>query len=60
MSVITLFSSIHCHLDQIRDQLCQNIGYTLLTDGDVVQRAADLSGLDAKKIEMAFEAKTSI
>jgi two-component system response regulator CpxR len=60
MSVITLFSSIHCHLDQIRDQLCQNIGYTLLTDGDVVQRAADLSGLDTKKIEMAFDAKTSI
>jgi two-component system, OmpR family, response regulator CpxR len=60
MSVITLFSSIHCHLDQVRDQLHQNIGYTLLTDRDVVQRAAELSGIDAKRIGMAFKAKTSI
>ena len=60
MSVITLFSSIHCHLDQVRDQLHQNIGYTLLTDRDVVQRAAELSGIDAKRIGTAFKVKTSI
>jgi CheY-like chemotaxis protein len=60
MSVLTLFGSIHCHLDPIREQLCRSIGYDLLTDNDVVQRAADLSGIDAKKIRTVFRAKTSI
>ena len=60
MSVLTLFGSIHCHLDPFREQLCRNIGYDLLTDNDVVQHAADLSGIDAKKIRTVFRAKTSI
>jgi cytochrome c oxidase assembly protein Cox11 len=60
MSVLTLFGSVHCHLDPIREQLCRNIGYDLLTDNDVVQYAADLSGIDAKRIRTVFRAKTSI
>lgn len=60
MSVLTLFSSIHCHSDSIREQLCRHTGYDLLTDDDVVRRAADLSGIDEKKIRMIFSGKASI
>lgn len=60
MSVITLFSSIYCHSDAIREQLCRHTGYGLLTDNDVVRHAAELSGLDEKKIRMIFSGKTSI
>ncbi len=60
MSVLTLFSSLYCHSETIREQLCQHTGYGLLTDNDVVRHAAELSGMTERKFQMVFGGKTSI
>jgi CheY-like chemotaxis protein len=47
-------------MDPIKEQLCKNTNYELLTDSDVVRHAADLSGIDEQKIRTVFKAKASI
>ncbi len=60
MPVLTLFSSIYCQSNPIRERLARETGYNVLTDMDIVGRAAELSGIEAKKILAVFTAKRSI
>lgn len=60
MSVMTLFSSSFCGMEPLEAQLLKRTGYRLITDADMVKHASSLSGLDEKKIQAVFNAKTSV
>jgi len=60
MSVIMIFSSRFCDQQKIVDGLLEQTGYRLVTDEDVIQRAAKLSGWEPRKIGAVFDAKVSV
>ncbi len=60
MSVMTLFSSSFCEMESFGERLQKQTGYRIMTDTDVTAHAAALSGMDVKKFQAAFRAKTSV
>lgn len=60
MSVITLFSGSYCLGDQLVSLLREQVQYTIITDDDIVTRAADMSAISKKKIENILVDKASI
>ena len=60
MSVITIFSSRFCEQKKIVEGLLQQTGYRLVTDDDVIERAAKISGWEPRKISTVFDAKVSV
>ncbi len=60
MSVITLFSGSFCKDSLVVQEVLKKTGYTLVTDKDLVSRAAGVSHLTENKIERVFSGKTSV
>ncbi|MBC2710233.1 MAG: response regulator [Desulfosarcina sp.] len=60
MSVITIFSGIFCSADAVVRDVMDSTGYRLITDEQVILKAAETSGMPENKIRRAFSAKTSV
>lgn len=60
MPIITLFPGTFCNEDIVLQDLISQTGYPSVTDNDLTDAAAKLSGMDASKIGRAFAARTSI
>ncbi len=60
MSVVTIFSSVFCRKEEVLAELERRTGYRLVTDEEVADRAATMSGLDSKRILRALSSKTSV
>lgn len=60
MPMLTIFNSIYCDKGKIFAQLRDTVDFNYVTDGDVVRRAATLSGMNEKPLNGAFRSKTSV
>jgi CheY-like chemotaxis protein len=60
MSAITIFSGVYCRKEQIIENIVRETDFRRITDEDIVNKAAELSGMAAKKIERVFSDKTSV
>jgi two-component system response regulator CpxR len=60
MPIITIFPGTFCNEDIVLRELIAHTGYKPVTDSDLTDEAARLSGIDASKISRAFASRTSI
>lgn len=60
MPIITIFPGTFCNEDIVLQELIAHTGYKPVTDIDLTDEAARLSGIDASKISRAFVSRTSI
>ncbi len=60
MPIITIFPGTFCNEDIVLRELIAHTGYKPVTDSDLTDEAARLSGIDASKISRAFVSRTSI
>jgi two-component system response regulator CpxR len=60
MSVITIFSGIFCNADAVVRDVIASTGYRLITDDQVINSAAEASGMPENKVRRAFSARTSV
>jgi CheY-like chemotaxis protein len=60
MSVITIFSGTFCNTEAVMKALVSDTGRKLMTDRDIVERAALLSGIAGSKIERVFSPRASV
>ncbi|MCB2148608.1 MAG: response regulator [Deltaproteobacteria bacterium] len=60
MSVISIFSGIFCSAEAVVRDVMDSTGYRLITDDQVITRAAETSGMPGNKVQRAFSAKTSV
>ncbi|MDD2464365.1 MAG: response regulator [Desulfobulbus sp.] len=60
MSVVTLFNGSFCLSDQFVEMLQAKIGYSVITDTDIVAKAAGMSAISPRKIENILNNKPSI
>lgn len=60
MSVVTLFNGSFCLSDQFVEMLQAQIGYKVITDADIVAKAAGMSAISPRKIENILVDKPSI
>jgi two-component system, OmpR family, response regulator CpxR len=60
MSALTVFGGIFCRKEQIVQKLSEKTGYRVLSDQDMVQKAAHLSGMPENKIQRIFSDKISV
>lgn len=60
MPNISVFSGAFCRGDSVVREVSEKISLKLVTDNDLLQHAADLSGMGTEKLEKVFSSKTSI
>jgi len=60
MSLITIFSGAYCKARPIVEKVQQATGATLVSDADLIGRAAALADMPAAKIERALSSRTSV
>ena len=60
MSVLTIFSGIFCNEASMARDLAERTKFLLVTDDQITDMAAELSGIKKSKIQKAFSAKTSV
>jgi len=60
MPVISIFSGIFCSADAVVQDVMDSTGYLLITDDQIIARAAETSGMPENKVQRAFSAKTSV
>ncbi len=60
MPGIAIFGGVYCGADKIVDDLVAASGIRLITDQELIEKAADVSGIPVKKIRCAFSANTSV
>ena len=60
MSVVTLFNGSFCLSDQFMEMLQAKIGYNVITDTEIIARAAGMSVISPRKIENILVNKPSI
>ena len=60
MPVICIFSGIFCSTEAVVKDIVNSTGCRPITDEQVVNEAANLSGIPASKVRRAFSAKTSV
>jgi CheY-like chemotaxis protein/cytidylate kinase len=60
MPIITIFPGTFCNEDIVLQEIIAHTGYRKVTDNDLTDEAARLSGIDASKISRAFVSRTSI
>jgi two-component system response regulator CpxR len=60
MSVISIFSGIFCSADAVVRDVMDSTGYRLITDDQIITKAAETSGVPENKVKRAFSAKTSV
>ncbi len=60
MSVIAIFSGIFCSADAVVRDVMDSTGYRMITDDQIIAKAAETSGMPENKVQRAFSAKTSV
>lgn len=60
MSVISIFTSAFCQADQVVDAISKKTGYRVVTDKNIVERAAEACEIEEAKIAKSFSSKTSL
>ncbi len=60
MSIISVVSATYCHEDEVIQGVVDRTGLQLVTDHDLVARAAGNSGMSEAAIAKAFSAKRSV
>ncbi|MDI6796414.1 MAG: response regulator [Desulfatibacillaceae bacterium] len=60
MSVITIFSGTFCNTEAVVEALVSSTDRKLITDREIVERAALLSGIAGSKIERVFSPRASV
>ncbi|PID39192.1 MAG: response regulator [Proteobacteria bacterium] len=60
MSVMTIFSGSFCSADAVIGDVIERSSYRKIGDNQVVERAANLSGMPENKIRRAFSSRTSV
>ncbi len=60
MSVISIFSGIFCSAEAVVRDVMDSTGYRLITDDQVITKAAETSGMPENKVQRAFSARTSV
>ncbi|ADW18985.1 response regulator receiver protein [Desulfobulbus propionicus DSM 2032] len=60
MSVITLMCGSYCQGEQLVSLLREQVRYSVITDEEIVAKAADMSAISRKKIENVLANKPSI
>ncbi|RPJ15270.1 MAG: response regulator, partial [Desulfobacteraceae bacterium] len=60
MPLIIIFSGAYCKSDSIVEKLQQTTNSPLVTDKDLILRAASLANMAAAKVERALSARTSV
>ena len=55
-----IFSGVYCKAHTIVEKLQQTTGAALITDNDLISRAASLANMPVAKIERALSARTSV
>ncbi|MFO7716704.1 response regulator [Desulfosarcina sp.] len=60
MSVVAIFSGVFCSADAVARDVMDSTGYRLITDDQVVIKAAEAAGMPENKVWRAFSAKTSV
>ena len=60
MSASTIFSGIFCEKDAIVQAVLEKTGYRRVTDDDIINIAAGLSGMAGKKFQRVFSEKISV
>lgn len=60
MSVISIFSGIFCNADAVVRDVIDSTGYRLISDDQIIDIAAQTSGMLESKVRRAFSAKTSV
>jgi CheY-like chemotaxis protein/cytidylate kinase len=60
MSVITVFSGSYCREEAVVQGLASKMGYELVSDGEIAEKAGASSEMGESKILRAFSAKTSV
>jgi CheY-like chemotaxis protein len=60
MSIVAAFSGTFCRAEEILERFLAESGYALLTDAQIVDRAAQLSSIPADTLKRCFLAKTSV
>jgi two-component system, OmpR family, response regulator CpxR len=60
MSIVAAFSGTFCRAEEIMERVAAESGSILLTDMDVVDRAAALSSIPAENLKRCFSMKASI
>jgi two-component system response regulator CpxR len=60
MSVISVFHGIFCNQEAVVQSLLRRTGYRLMTDANVLAKAAKHSGTSESRISRAFSAKPSV
>ncbi len=60
MSIISVVSATYCHADDVIQGVLDRTGLQLVTDQDLVNRAAGNSGLSEAAIAKSFSAKRSV
>jgi two-component system response regulator CpxR len=54
MAVITIFSASHCHAEEVAAQVAARLGYSLLSDEDLIAAAAAQFSLPVSRLERAL------
>lgn len=60
MSALTIFGGTFCNKDIIVDALKNKTQYKIISDGDIVKKASDISGMPEKKLKNVFSDKISV
>jgi two-component system response regulator CpxR len=60
MPVLTIFSSRFCRKDDLVRRLRDTIELDLITDDDVIRKAAEQADMDVRQLQGAFRPKTSV
>ncbi len=60
MSSLSIFYGVHSHAREICDQVVDTLGYTILTDEQIIDRAAKESKIPREKIIRAVYGKPSV
>jgi two-component system, OmpR family, response regulator CpxR len=60
MSALTVFGGVFCRKERLVQKLSEKTGYRVLSDRDMVAKAAQLSGMPENKIQRVFSDKVSV
>lgn len=60
MPVITIFSGVFCKKKPVLEKITEKITYDIVTDNEIISKAAGISGMPENKIKNAFSSKVSV
>lgn len=60
MSIVAAFSGTFCRAEEVLERFLAESGYALLTDAQIVDRAAQISSIPAETLKRCFTSKPSV